>query len=64
MDENIYSQIEKVSVLEKRVEKASAFELKNAALALAKAQKNLSIMLAQKLSEVTDTVKQLELKTA
>ncbi len=64
MDENIYSQIEKVSVLEKRVEKAGAFELKNAALALAKAQKNLSIMLAQKLSEVTDTVKQLELKTA
>ena len=64
MDEKIYSQIEQVNVLEKRVEKAGAFELKSAALALAKAQKKLSIMLAQKLSEVTDTVKQLEIKTA
>ena len=64
MDEKIYSQIELVNVLERRVEKASAFELKSAALTLAKAQRKLSVLLAQKLSELSDTVKQLELKVS
>lgn len=63
MNEKIYTQIENVGVLEKRVEKAGTFELKGAAMALAKAQKNLSVLLAQAISELDDKFKILELRT-
>ncbi len=63
MNEKIYNQIETVGVLEKRVEKAGTFELKGAAMALAKAQRNLSVLLAQGLSDLSDQLKILGLRT-
>ena len=54
MNRDIYTQIETVGVLEKRVEKAGTFELKAAAMALAKAQRKLSVLQAKAMADRED----------
>ncbi|AVJ51869.1 transcription factor [Pseudoalteromonas phage Cr39582] len=63
MNRDIYTQIETVGVLEKRVEKAGTFELKTAAMALAKAQRKLSVLLAKAMADLEDRLKIAELRT-